>query len=333
MRIAVIGAGSWGSAVAWLLANKGHSVSLWARDAALVATLNETHKNPRYLSDSELPASVVATTQLDQALNHAESVVLVTPSAATRAIAQKLAATGCLGTDVPLVLLSKGIEGGTGLLLLDVLEQELGNPARLAVLSGPNHAEEVALGIPAGTVIASSGQDTAVWLQELFSTPAFRVYTSADVIGVQLCGAAKNIIAIAVGMSAGLGYGDNTAAVIITRGLAEISRLVSKVGGEQLTCMGLAGMGDLIATCMSRHSRNRGFGLALAQGMTLEQYEQQRHMVVEGALACKAVCDLARTQGVEMPISEQVRSVVWEAQPLDAMIWKLLDRSSKPEFY
>jgi glycerol-3-phosphate dehydrogenase (NAD(P)+) len=333
MRVAVVGAGSWGSASAWLLGGKGHELLLWARDAQLVQELNATHKNPRYLSDIELPLTVNATTELALALDGAEAVVLATPSVATRNIARQLAQTGALGYDTPVVLLSKGIEGGSGLLLLDVLAQELGNPARLSVLSGPNHAEEVALGIPAATVVAASSVQTAAFFQELFATSTFRVYTSADVVGVQLCGASKNIIAIAVGMAVGRGYGDNTTAMLITRGLAEISRLVTKLGGEPLTCMGLAGMGDLIATCTSRHSRNRGFGLALAQGSTLAQYEQERHMVVEGALACKTVCDLALKHDVEMPISAQVRGVVWDGQALDGIMESLIERTAKPEFY
>jgi glycerol-3-phosphate dehydrogenase len=204
---------------------------------------------------------------------------------------------------------------------------------RLAVLSGPNHAEEVMRGIPSATVVASLSQDTADFFQALFATPAFRVYTSRDTIGVQLCGAAKNIIAIACGLAAGMGFGDNTTAMLMTRGLAEISRLASRLGGDPLTCMGLAGMGDLIATCTSTHSRNRAFGLELAKGGTLEAYQTRTHMVVEGALACKTVTDMARAHGVEMPISMVVRNVVWDQQPLDQALASLIERSFKPEFY
>jgi len=382
MRIAVIGAGSWGSAVAWLLgsAPQSHDVRLWARDEELVEAVNAQHRNPRYLASTALPPTVTATTALDVALDGAQAVVLATPSSAVRAIAARMApylgaaaatgaatthaatatvtgtttatgattatgtaaatvtsaatATGAAtGATTPLVLLSKGVERDSGLLLLDVLAAELGNPARLAVLSGPNHAEEVVRGLPAATVIASTGTATAAFFQEAFVTQAFRVYTSPDTTGVQLCGAAKNIIALAVGMAAGVGFGDNTAALIMTRGLAEISRLVTILGGDPLTCMGLAGMGDLVATCTSPHSRNRSFGLKLAQGTTLAQYEQQTHMVVEGALACKTVTDLAEKHGVELPISAQIRSVIWEGKPLGDTVEELTGRPAKPEFY
>jgi glycerol-3-phosphate dehydrogenase (NAD(P)+) len=319
--------------VAWLLgsAPQSHDVRLWARDEELVEVVNAQHRNPRYLASTALPPTVTATTALDVALDGAQAVVLATPSSAVRAIAARMAPY--LGTTTPLVLLSKGVECDSGLLLLDVLAAELGNPARLAVLSGPNHAEEVVRGLPAATVIASTGSATAAFFQEAFVTPAFRVYTSPDTTGVQLCGAAKNIIALAVGMAAGVGFGDNTAALIMTRGLAEISRLVTILGGDPLTCMGLAGMGDLVATCTSPHSRNRSFGLALAQGTTLAQYEQQTHMVVEGALACKTVTDLAHKHGVELPISAQIRSVIWEGKPLGDTVEELTGRPAKPEFY
>ncbi len=206
-------------------------------------------------------------------------------------------------------------------------------PDRLAVLSGPNHAEEVARGIPSATVVASRSHDTAITFQQLFATQSFRVYTSEDVVGVQLNGAAKNIFAIACGLAAGLGFGDNTAAMLMTRGIAEISRLVVKLGGDPLTCMGLAGVGDLIATCYSPHSRNRSFGLELASGGSLEAYQQRTHMVVEGALACRTVTDLAREHGVDMPISNTMRSIVWDKLATDEAITLLLERSFKPEFY
>ncbi len=331
MAITIIGAGSWGSAVAWLLGNKGYDVRLWARDARLVEQFNSTHSNPRYLNDVVFPPNVIAYTSLEKAISHAEAVVLAMPSAAVRDMALRLAPY--IGGGMPVLLLSKGVERESGMLLLDVLEQVLGGHDRLVVLSGPNHAEEVARGILSATVVASSSAATAGFFQDLLGTPVFRVYTSPDVTGVQLCGAAKNIVAIAVGASVGVGFGDNTTAMIMTRGLAEISRLVTCMGGDPLTCMGLAGMGDLIATCTSRHSRNRSFGLALAQGESLSDYEGQTHMVVEGALACIAVTDLARHHGVEMPIGSAVRRAVWDGVPLDDIVEELTGRPSKPEFY
>jgi glycerol-3-phosphate dehydrogenase (NAD(P)+) len=331
MKVSVIGAGSWGSAVAWLLGDKGVDVRLWARSEEVANGLNTVHRSPRYLKDITFSPSVVASTDLAKVLKETEAVVLVTPSSVVGEMAERLAPH--LGDRTPLVLLSKGIEISTGTLLLDALVARLGGHERLAVLSGPNHAEEVACAAPSATVVASSSPETARFFQTLFATPAFRVYTSSDTVGVQLCGAAKNIIAIACGLAAGLGFGDNTSALLMTRGLAEISRLVSKLGGEPLTCMGLAGMGDLIATCTSPHSRNRSFGLELAQGGTLAAYQERTHMVVEGALACRPVTGLAQAHDIDMPISMVVHNVIWDQQPLDEAFASLIDRSFKPEFY
>ncbi|MDR1082978.1 MAG: NAD(P)-dependent glycerol-3-phosphate dehydrogenase [Coriobacteriales bacterium] len=376
MKVSVIGAGSWGSAIAWLLGEKGIDVCLWARDDALVDSFNATRQNPRYLKDIVFSSTVTASTNLIEVLAATEAVALVTPSAVVEDMAKRIAPH--LEEQVPVVLLSKGIEGTTGTLLLDVLAENFiatkqqkqheqqeqqgqheqqhpvkpfdpsaqigasehfgwpehfGPHERLAVLSGPNHAEEVAHGIPSGTVVASLSQETAKFFQELFGTPEFRVYTSHDTVGVQLCGATKNIIAIACGMAAGLGLGDNTAAMLMTRGLAEISRLVKQLGGDPRTCMGLAGMGDLIATCTSQHSRNRAFGIEFAQGGTLDAYLKRTHMVVEGALAAKSITDLAKTFSVDLPISTAIRNVVWDQCPITEGLASLIDRSFKPEFY
>jgi glycerol-3-phosphate dehydrogenase (NAD(P)+) len=314
-----------------LLGTKGTDVNLWARSRELADSFNLTHRNPRYLKDIMFPPTVIANDSLEEVLADTEAVVFVTPSAVVGEMAERMAPY--LNATTPLVLLSKGIELTAGTLLLDVLAARLGNSERLAVLSGPNHAEEVTRAAPSATVVASLSSETAEFFQTLFATPTFRVYTSTDTVGVQLCGAAKNIIAIACGLASGLGFGDNTAALLMTRGLAEISRLVSKLGGESLTCMGLAGMGDLIATCTSPHSRNRAFGLELAQGGTLAAYQERTHMVVEGALACRSVTNLAQTHGVDMPISMVVRNVVWEQQPLGDAFASLIERSFKPEFY
>ena len=216
---------------------------------------------------------------------------------------------------------------------MQVFEEVLGDVDRLAALSGPNHAEEVVVGVPAGTVIASPNTEIACYFRDLFTTPTFRCYTSEDYIGVELCAAFKNVIAIAVGASYGMGYGDNTAAMLMTRGMAEMSRLVTACGGKALTVMGLAGAGDLIATCTSEHSRNRTFGKALAQGGTLEAYEERTHMVVEGALACKTICPLAQRYNVELPIATAVRSIVWEHGALDAIALELFSRPLTTEFW
>jgi glycerol-3-phosphate dehydrogenase (NAD(P)+) len=331
MNVTVVGAGSWGSAVAWLLGGKQHQVRLWARSPELAEQISQSHRNPNYLSDVEFPTAVSATSDLANALEDAEAVVLVTPSSALPQIAGQIAASG-VAAELPVVQLSKGIEAGSGRLLLDVLAEALGNSERLAVLTGPNHAEEVVRSLPSATVVASASSQTASFFQELFNTPTFRVYTSSDTIGTQLCGAAKNIIAIACGISDGLGFGDNTTAMLMTRGLAEISRLVTQLGGDSMTCMGLAGMGDLIATCTSEHSRNRAFGLELAHGGTLEAYQQRTHMVVEGALACQTITSLAAQHGIEMPISQAVRSIAAGEHTAAQMTDILIARLAKSEF-
>lgn len=331
MKIGVIGAGSWGTALAQLLAGNGHNVGLWARKPEVVKAVNTEHHNPRYLTEIALSENIVATVSYQDALLRARAAVVVTPSNLLRGVARALA--DVVDAEFPVIICSKGAEEGSGLLPVEVFEAEMGNAARFAVLSGPNHAEEVIKGVPSGTVIASPSPETAELFQELFATDTFRTYTSDDVCGVELCAAFKNVIAIAVGMSYGLGYGDNTAAMLMTRGLAEMSRLVVRAGGEALTCMGLAGTGDLIATCTSEHSRNRRFGKMVAEGMTLADFTNETHMVAEGALACKTLSTLAERYGVELPITDVVRSIVWEgADPRD-VAHALTSRPLTTEFY
>ncbi|MBQ6585238.1 MAG: NAD(P)H-dependent glycerol-3-phosphate dehydrogenase, partial [Coriobacteriales bacterium] len=217
-------------------------------------------------------------------------------------------------------------------LLTQVLEQELGNPARIAAISGPNHAEEVSRDIPSATVVASTDPACAAFFQELLMSPSLRVYTSHDVTGVEICAAAKNIVAIFNGASCALGYGDNTSAMIMTRGLAEMSRLVLALGGDPLTCQGLAGMGDLIATCTSRHSRNRSLGELIARGGTLEEFTARTHMVAEGANAAITVTDLAREHGVELPLAQALRAILWEGAAVEDVVYDLMMRPPKAEF-
>lgn len=331
MKIAVIGAGSWGTALAQVLATKGMNVSLWARKPEVAKSINEQHVNPRYLTDSILSDNIVATTSIQDACLRAKAIVVVTPSSVMADIAKSLDV--CVDTETPVVLCSKGVEAETGLLPVEVFEREMGNAARFAVLSGPNHAEEIVKGIPAGTVIASNSDETVAFIQELFATDSFRTYASDDVKGVELCAAFKNVIAIAVGMSYGMGFGDNTASLILTRGMAEMSRLVRASGGNPLTCMGLAGTGDLVATCMSRHSRNRTFGERMAQGTTLQQYQDETHMVVEGALACKTLATLSKQYNVELPITDFVREVVWDGKDIREKAKLLSHRPLKEELY
>lgn len=332
MKVAVIGAGSWGTALAQTLALNGHNVSLWARKDSVVHGINHEHVNPRYLSDAKLSDNIVATTSYRDALHRAKATVIVTPSNLLRGVARVL--SDVVDDQFPIVICSKGVEAESGYLPVGVFESELGNRDRLAVLSGPNHAEEVIKAKPAGTVIASSGQDTAVMFRDLFASPTFRTYTSDDVTGVELCAAFKNVIAIAVGISYGMGYGDNTAALLITRGLAEMGRMVSACGGNALTCMGLAGAGDMVVTCMSRHSRNRRFGQDyIAHGKTMEDFEADTHMVVEGAVACKTLEALSIEHGVELPLTDAVRDIVWNGASLRTMARELFTRPLKSEFY
>ncbi len=331
MKIAVIGAGSWGTALAQLLAGNGHNVGLWARKPEVVKGVNVEHRNPRYLSDVELHESVVATLSYRDTLLRARAAVVVTPSNLLRGVARALA--DVVDADFPIVICSKGVEEGSGLLPVEVFEAEMGNAGRLAALSGPNHAEEVVKGVPSGTVIASSSDETAVFFRDLFATETFRTYVSDDVCGVELCAAFKNVIAIAVGVSYGLGYGDNTAAMLMTRGLAEMSRLVVRAGGQAITCMGLAGTGDLIATCTSEHSRNRRFGKMIAEGGTLDDFTAQTHMVAEGAFACKTLKALSDHFGVELPITDVVRGVVWEGADPRTLARTLTSRPLTTEFY
>ena len=330
MRVAVIGAGSWGTALANLLAENGHDTSIWARKEEVCAGINESHVNPRYLSDVVLHQGLWASNSYEEVLQGAQAVVVVTPSNILRQVAEDIAPF--VESKTPIVLCSKGVEKDTGMLPAEIFDDVMGGLERIAALTGPNHAEEVIKHIPSGTVISSYVQRTARLFQKMFANEYFRTYIGHDVIGAEVCAAYKNVIAIAVGGSYGLGFGDNTAALLMTRGLAEMSRLVEACGGNAITCMGLAGIGDLEVTCMSKHSRNRTFGYELAHGTTLDEYRERTHMVVEGAYACLSLHDLAKTRGVELPIAAMVRSVVWEGRDLQSVAPLLLDRPLKAEF-
>ncbi len=330
MKVCVIGAGSWGTAIAHLLGTKKNSVSLWARSEETAQSINTNHVNPRYLSSAHLSNNILASSSFELSLKGCEAIIVVTPSAALRETARSIAPY--IASNIPLVICSKGAEEGTGLLPVDIFAQELGNIERMAVLSGPNHAEEVIQGIPSGTVVASASTETALFFQDLFASDAFRVYTSSDVKGVELCAASKNVVAISCGISYGLGFGDNTAATLMTRGLAEMGRLVESAGGSKITCMGLAGMGDLVVTCSSKHSRNRRLGEMLAEGKTLEDFNHETNMVAEGALACKTLKPLAVQGGVDMPILDAVRSILWEGADVTATVQALLHRPLRQEF-
>lgn len=330
-RVAVIGAGSWGTAFAGVVAQNACEVRLWCHSGVTADSINETHHNPRYLVDFELPANVLATPSLEQATRGCAACIIVVPSIHLRATARELA--GHLDDSCDVLVLTKGIEEGSGYTMVEVVAEELGRVAGVAGLSGPNHAEEVCRSLPSAATIASADQTSAERLRSLCSTPTFRVYVSTDVRGVELCGAVKNVIAIACGMCVGLGYGDNTLALIMTRGLAELGRVVCASGGDPMTCMGLAGMGDLVATCTSPHSRNRRFGEAFVAGTSLAEFERETHMVVEGAHAVVSVRELARAHGVEVPIADAVWQVVFGGATVEQMAEALMGRVATEEFY
>jgi len=330
-RIAVIGAGSWGTSASWLLGGKGHTVSMWAREPEIAEGINATHQNPMFMKDIVLPDCVTATPDMERALFGAEAVVMVTPSMGVRTTAESMAPH--LPSSTPVVILSKGVEEGSLLLMTEVLEDVLGGRERLAGLSGPNHAEEVGKGVPSATVVASYSEGVGRLFQDLFMTRFFRVYTNPDVVGVELCGASKNVIAVAAGASDGVGYGDNTKATLMTRGLAEMSRLGHAMGANPLTYMGLAGVGDLIATCTSKNSRNRALGEFVGKGGTLESWRAQTNMVAEGAFACIAVKALGARMGVDLPITSQVHAVLYEGVDVSAGEEALLGREARDELH
>lgn len=306
--VAVIGAGSFGTAVSWMLRQSGYGVNLWCYDPADAQAINDTSHNPSFLSDCDL-SGVCATSDVAKAVEGCQSVIIVTPSFAVVDAARGIA--DAISNETPVVILSKGIDLSGGKLLLDAVVEEIGNRDRVAVLSGPNHAEELSRGAYAGATVACSDEAVAEYFQNLISNDFFRVYVSNDPVGVSLCGASKNVIAIACGITRGAGFGDNAVSVLITRGLAEIVRLAEACGGKLSTCMGLAGVGDLNATCNSLHSRNGMYGEAFArEGISVEDYEKRRHMVVEGAHALEPLLALGHAKGVELPIMEMVKKLL-----------------------
>jgi len=316
MRVAVIGAGSWGTTVASVVAPNASTV-LWARNAELVAAMSSTRRNDRYLPDAPLPDNLEFTASLKEAVSSADVVVMGVPSHGFRDVVSE--AAQFVRPWVPVVSLSKGLERSSLKRMSEVVADEMpGHP--VAVLTGPNLAKEIMAGQPAAAVVAIDDTTIAQELQKVFSRPALRVYTNPDVVGSEIAGVAKNVIAIASGMAAGMGFGDNTRASIITRGLAEMTRLGMAMGGEGLTFAGLAGMGDLIATCSSTQSRNNQVGLRLGRGETIEAIMESMTMVAEGVKSSPSVLDLARRHDVEMPITEQVVAVCHQGRSaVDAM--------------
>jgi glycerol-3-phosphate dehydrogenase (NAD(P)+) len=329
-RCAVFGTGSWGTAFAMVMADAGCEVVLWGRRQELVDAINTTHANPDYLPDTPLPAGIRATTDPAEALAGAEFAVLAVPSQTLR---QNLAAWApLLDERTVLVSLMKGIELGTAKRMSEVIQEVAGvGPARVAVVSGPNLAREIADKQPAASVVACTDELVAKRLQTACHTPYFRPYTSTDVVGCELGGAVKNVIGLAVGMADGMGLGDNTKATLMTRGLAETTRLGLTLGADPYTFAGLAGMGDLVATCSSPLSRNHTFGTNLGRGMTVEQTIAATRQTAEGVKSCESVLDLARRHGVDMPIVAAVVDVVHHGRPTQEVLAGLMARSAKAE--
>ncbi len=331
-NVAVLGAGSWGTALAISLATSGHTVTLWARRSeAAVAMVRHRH-NPTYLPEAILPETVHVTSDLEEAATKKQVWVIATPLHAERALAERLAP---FATDKLIVVsVAKGIENETLLtttqVLGDVLDPPV-EPERIGVLYGPSHAEEVATGLPTTIVAAAPSRKVAEQIQALFMTPRLRVYVNDDLIGVEIAGSVKNVMAIAAGIGDGIGYGDNAKAAIITRGMAEIQRLGVAMGAQPATFAGLAGIGDLVVTCTSPHSRNRYLGEQIGQGKSLDEVQSEMQMVAEGVRTTASVRALALRYQIEMPITEAVYAILFEAKkPADA-VHGLMTRSAKQE--
>ena len=330
MRIAVIGAGSWGTTVA-ALAARTNPVVLWSRRAELAEAINTSGENPDYLRGHRLPYGLRATAVGAEAIEGAEAVVMAVPSHGFRQVLESLA--GGIADGTPVLSLTKGIEQDTSMRMTEIIASVMAghDPARSGVLTGPNLAKEVMTGAPAAAVIGMEDLAAAAQLQNAFMDPTFRVYTNQDVTGCELAGALKNVMAIAAGMAKGLGFGQNTLAALITRALAEITRLGVAMGGRNETFAGLAGMGDLIATCESDDSRNNRVGMALAAGRKLDEVVSEMQMVAEGVKTARPVLDLAARHGIDMPIASQVARVLHDgAHPREAVL-ALMTREARPE--
>jgi glycerol-3-phosphate dehydrogenase (NAD(P)+) len=329
-RVAVMGCGSWGTTFATVLSDAGADVVMWGRRPEVCAEITMGRRNSAYLGDLELPEGLTATTDPGEALAAADVVVLAVPSQSLRATGSVWRAA--VPPDAVLVSLMKGIERGTHQRMSEVIGDVFAvGPARIAVVSGPNLAREIAERQPTTTVVASADARTADRVAQTCSTGYFRPYTNTDVLGVELGGAVKNVIALAVGIAEGMGFGDNTKASLITRGLAETTRLGTALGADPATLAGLAGMGDLVATCASPLSRNRTFGTALGRGGTLADAVEATRFTAEGVKSCGPVLELARAHGVDMPIVEAVVAIVHDGLPLSELGTRLLGRPRKAE--
>ncbi|NTU67774.1 MAG: NAD(P)H-dependent glycerol-3-phosphate dehydrogenase [Chlorobiaceae bacterium] len=333
MKIAVLGAGSWGTTLAVLLAARGHDVLLWAHRPEFARALEAERENKRYLGGIVFPPSLHAVENLNAAVGDAGMIVTAVPSQALRETAKAMAGVSLEGKII--VNVAKGIEVKSGKRMSEVLLEAIPglDLSQVAVLYGPSHAEEVAREQPTTVVACSVSAETARQVQEAFHTRFFRVYLNTDLVGVEIAGSVKNIIAIAAGISDGLGFGDNAKAAIITRGLAEISRLSAKLGGDPVTMSGLSGIGDLVVTCLSKHSRNRHVGEQIGKGRTLDEVIGEMNMIAEGVHTSRAVAELSARLGVDMPITRAVYQMLFEGKPAQQAILDLMDREPKAENY
>ena len=328
MRCAIIGAGAWGTALADLLASSGHDVRIWAFESDVAQAINERHENPRFLAGVRLTADLVATNDQAVALDGANLVVYATPSNHLRMIARSGAS--CIRKDAILAVASKGIELGSMALMTDVVAAELPNSSVVA-LSGPSFAAEVAARQPTAVVAASDDAHAAVFVQEAMSSGTFRIYTHDDVVGVELGGALKNVMAVATGILEGVGLGFNSRAALITRGLAEMTRLGMSLGARASTFAGLAGIGDLVLTCTGSLSRNRSLGVEIGQGKTLEEARSGKETVAEGVVTTASAIELATREGVEMPIAEMVYRILFDHYPARLAAQELMARELRAE--
>jgi len=330
MRVAVMGAGSWGTVFSMILADAGCDVSLWTRTRAVADEVNESHRNSAYQPGLKLPLSVTSTTNPVEALSDAELVVLAIPAQTLRSTLSAWRVS--IPESATLVSLIKGVELGTAERMSEVISGVARvDASRVAVVSGPNLANEIAAREPAGTTVACVDEAVALRIQEACTTEYFRPYYTTDVVGVEIAGAVKNVIALANGMAVGLGYGENSQAALITRGLAEMTRLGVALGANPLTFAGLAGVGDLVATCNSPLSRNRTFGVALGQGSTVAEAQAKIRTTSEGVKSCRSILDLAKRHGVEMPITDQVTKVIHEGKSPIEVLQTFMARSTRAE--
>lgn len=327
-KIGVLGAGSWGTALSYLLHNNGHEVIIWSIIKEEVEMLQKTRQHETKLPGVVLPEEILITNDLKESMEEKDVLILAVPSPYTRSTAHMMRDFIKEGQIV--VNVAKGVEETTLYTLTDIVEEEMPG-VNAAVLSGPSHAEEVGRGLPTTCVVGAHDKKTAEYLQNLFMSPVFRVYTSPDMLGIELGGSLKNVIALAAGIADGLGYGDNTKAALITRGIAEITRLGIAMGGKTETFFGLTGIGDLIVTCASTHSRNRKAGYLMGKGYTMKEAMNEVKMVVEGVYSAKAAMGLSRKYGVELPIIEQVNKVLFEDKNVGEAVRELMLRDKKIE--